>query len=52
MMPFDLTAQSLIYAGQIMENEKQLQEYRVPKVRASCPAALTDASALCDRGCA
>ncbi len=24
--------QSLIYAGQIMDDEKQLQEYRVPEV--------------------
>ena len=39
MKPCDLNVQTLIYAGQIMENEKQLQEYKVPKVRASCPAA-------------
>ncbi len=33
--------QSLIYAGQIMDDEKQLQEYRVPKV--SCVMQLLHA---------
>ena len=28
-----LRVQSLIYAGQVMKDKKQLQEYKVPKVR-------------------
>ena len=31
----DAAVQSLIYAGQIMDDEKQLLEYRVPKVSCS-----------------